>query len=383
MLRVSVVLLLLPWVAGADETTAVLRGGVYTDSDSTQVIRSLVSANAALGEWRLSAREAVDIVSSASMDVKTSPALDAMSSASSVSMSDQRAETTLGVGHDDGAGHVIGVSGFYAHERDFVSAGGALRLAWDLAQRNTTLFVSGSYAHNAIGSIMDASFARTMGQLGFGLGVAQVLGESDALRLRYDGEYLDGYQASPYRNVRFGDWTMRTVTSGGRHGTSTIVFDNTLGPATGLPEVEPTTRLRHAVVTEWVHALGDDVGLLAQARLARDDWGVRALTVGVEVRTSGHPWQLRAGYRFYLQGAADFFQDKYTQSSDSYTFYTADKELGDEVGHLGNLDAAYLFDDERGALDLRLEVFHYSYPGFPLIESRWSAFVEAGLRLSL
>jgi hypothetical protein len=69
----------------------------------------------------------------------------------------------------------------------------------------------------------------------------------------------------------------------------------------------------------------------------------------------------------------------------NYDFYTSDKELGEERGHIGSLDLAYLFSDRRAAgpktqLDGRVMVLYYQYPGFPLISSRASVFAELGLR---
>jgi hypothetical protein len=383
---VALVLVLGGGVAAAQESTAVVRQGIYTDSDRTQVLRSLVAVDAALGRWRLSARESIDIVTSASIDVRTSPALDAVSSASGVSMSDRRFETTVGGAYDDGKGHTLGLSAFHATERDYQSVGAALSGSVDVAERNTTLFASGSYAHDSVSSIIDATFSRTLGEVSYGVGIAQVLAPGDALRLRYDGAYMNGYQASPYRNVRFGNWTTTTMRSGGRGGESTIVFMNTIGSADGLPELEPETRIRHALVLEWTHGFSDEVGLLASARAGTDSWGVQSATLGAELRLTQSSWQLRAGYRFYVQGAADFFLDRYTSASTAYTYYTSDKELGQEQGHIGSLDLAYIVRDwpgngDRTLLDARAEVLYYSYPGFPLIGSRTSGFLEAGIRV--
>src|SRR5207249_5464140 len=100
----------------------------------------------------------------------------------------------------------------------------------------------------------------------------------------------------------------------------------------------------------------------------------------------GDEWQLRAGYRFYIQSAADFFLDKYTQSADMYTYYTSDKELGDQRGHVGSVDIGYKVKDwptvgRATQLDVMLDALHYDYPGFVLLESRDSLFAQIGLRL--
>jgi hypothetical protein len=60
------------------DVTAALRGGVYADSDHTQVYRSLASAQGTFGHFVVSAQEEVDILTSASADVRASPFLDAL-----------------------------------------------------------------------------------------------------------------------------------------------------------------------------------------------------------------------------------------------------------------------------------------------------------------
>jgi len=368
--------------ARAQDVTAVLREGLYTDSDRTQVVRSSASAGATVGQFTLNAHGTVDIVSSASVDVRSSPLFDVISSASAVEMTDRRIETSAGTTWNDGRGHTASGSFVYATETDYRSIGGGLALSWDLWDRDTTILASGTFSHNTVGSVVDSSFHEEMDEAGYSLGIAQVLTPSDAIRVRYDGARLDGYQASPYRTVRFGDWTAQ------RGHDRTIVFVGTRGSADGLPEKEPTLRVRHAAVLEWLHGLSDAIGLAARARLATDSWGVRSATLATDLRYAANRGQLRLGYRFYVQGAADFFADKYLMSSDNYSYYTSDKELGKEVGHTASLDISFFFQDRaatglKAQIDAQLEVLYYTYPDFPLIQSRTSFLGEIGLRLEL
>ncbi len=369
--------------ASAQDTTGVLREGIYTDTDHTQVIRSLAGASVVGDHFSFNAEESIDIISSASIDVRTAPTVDAMTTASGVNMTDRRFETTLGGGWKDDRGHTLGLSAVYATERDYTSIGGGIHGSIDLADRDTTLIASFSGNHNDVGSVTQPTFAKTMDQIGYTLGVAQVLTSSDALRLRYDGAYANGYQASPYRNVRFGDWTI----SGGTRRDPTEVFSNTIGSADGLPENLPLTRLRHAVVGEWIHGFRDDIALETQLRLGRDSWGLDSLTATADLRIAEASWQLRLEYRFYLQSAADFFADKYLDDPSMYTYYTADKELGEQRGHMGSVDVTYLIGDRlaptgfKAQIDARVDVLYYDYVGFVLLPTRSSIFGELGLRM--
>jgi hypothetical protein len=376
------VLLVTSTVARAQAVDATLRAGVYSDSDRTQVFRSLAAANATLGHFGLAVEEQVDVVSSASTDVRSSPAVDALTSASSRSpkMSDRRFETSLLGRWNDGGGHALGLSAVYATELDYQSLGAGASASWDLAQRNTTLLAGANVAFNRVGSVTDASFSRSLRTLGYSAGIAQVLSQADVLRLRYDGAWLDGYQASPYRSVRFGNWSV-TGSAGG-----IMTFRNTIGPAAGLPELMPQTRLRHAGTLEWLHAFGSSVATAASYRLSYDDWGIAGHTAALELRLGGAAWIGRVGYRFYLQSSASFYQERYLMDPSSYAYYTSDKELGEERGHAGSAEVSwFIARREHGrvgvAIDLRVDALYYQYPDFALLPSRTSAFGEAGLRV--
>jgi hypothetical protein len=368
--------------ARAQDVTAVLRQGLYTDSDRTRVIRSFAAASATLGKLLFGARATVDIVSSASVDVRSSPVFDAVTSASAVEMSDRRIEASGGPSWNDGRGHVIGASFGFATETDYRSVGGGLQVSWDLPGRMTTLLAGGNYNRNSISSVVDPALDESMNQLGYSLGVARVLTPNDALRLRYDGAHWDGFQSSPYRVVRFGDWSAQ------RGMNRTIVFTGTMGPADGLAEKHPTLRVRHAAVAEWTHGLSDQLGVATRGRLSLDSWGVKAATLSADLRYAAPRGQLSVGYRFYLQGAADFFHGKYVMAPEQYTHYTADKELGEQVGHTASVDVSFFFQDRsstgwKAQIDAQLKLLYYHYPDFALIQSRTSFLGEIGLRFEL
>jgi hypothetical protein len=400
MKRFWLALVLIASAARADQpppapdavTTGALRFGVYGDSDQTSVIRSLATVASTWGDWSLTGSGAVDIVSSASVDVRSSPGLSAVdvvtsasgnSSTSGGKMSDRRVQGTGGAGWNDRAGHTANLSASYATEADYTSLSAHTNGSYDLFDRTLTLLGGLAFTDNWIGTVLDPNFHRTMHELGWSVGVAQVTSQRDAIRLRYDGSHAEGYQASPYRNVRFGDWTTA-------HGPNQqIMFQNTIGAAGGLPETEPERRVRHAAVFELVKALDEGIGLHGELRLARDSWKVTSETAAADLRVARPDWRLQLGYRFYSQSAASFFQDKYVLDPSMYTYYSSDKELGRERGHMGNVDVSMVLIPSRGPgdtrllLDLRLAVLYYRYPGFLLLDARTSYFVEAGLTWEL
>ena len=369
-------------------TTGALRLGVYDDTDQTQVIRSLADLNAAWGDWSVSGSAGVDVVTSASVDVRSSPALskvDVVTGASGRTttsggqMSDTRYQATGSAGWDDGSGDKVSLSSAAAAERDYGSLSAGLNGSVDVYDRQITLLGGLNYTHNWISSVLDRSLHETMYNTGWSAGLALVLTPRDALRLRYDGSSSQGYQSSPYRSVRFGDWSTSLGTR------DQIMFQNTIGSADGLPEKNPRSRISHAGVLELVHSLGDGVGLHPALRLGHDNWDIQSLTASLDLRVARPSWRLKLGYRFYAQTRADFFHDKYTMDPSSYTYYTSDKELGDEQGHMVDFDISTVLktpantNDTRLLLDAHVTLMHYKYPGFLLLESRDGAFLELGL----
>jgi hypothetical protein len=373
--------------ASGEPTTGTARLGIYSDSDQTQVLRAMAAVGKTWGSWNASANATVDAVSSASIDVRSSPlgkvdvttGASGRVSTSGGQMSDQRFQGVVGGGWKDSDGHAISGTTAIATERDYASVSGGLSGSLDVLERNATLLGGFAVTDNWVSSVLDPMLHRKMVSLSWSAGAARVLTRDDAIRLRYDGKISVGYLASPYRYVRFGDWTTTTTTGG------QLVFGNTIGSADGLPEKLPESRIGHALAFEWVHSLGPGIGLHPAVRVGYDSWGVASLTPSVDLRIARPSWRAQVGYRFYAQSSASFFEGKYTQDPSMYTSYTSDKELGGEIGHLGTFDVARVVREARNPSHARLlaflhvDVFSYAYRGFVLLSSRDSEFIELGL----
>ena len=368
------------------------RVGVYTDSDHTTVWRALALLAKTWGKWTLNTSVGVDAVSSASVEVRTSPALgavDVMTSASGRSttsggvMTDTRYQLTAGGGWNDSSGHTVNVTSAVAKENDYASVNGGVNGSYDILGRTTTLLGGVTVTDNWISSILDRSLHHKMASLGWSAGIARVLTRDDAIRLRYDGKLERGYIASPYRSVRFGDWTTTTNEYG------QVMFANTIGDPGGLPERLPEGRTSSALSFEWVHSLALGVGLHTSVRGGRDSWGISSITPALELRIARPGWRLQLGYRFYAQTRADFFETKYTMDPATYSYWTSDKELGQEIGHLGDVSFQKVLSDAEGPNDRRVllflhaDAFRYAYPDFAFLSSRTSVFLEAGLTWEL
>ncbi|MEO8550749.1 MAG: DUF3570 domain-containing protein [Kofleriaceae bacterium] len=371
-----------------EPVTGTGRLGAYHDSDQTTVLRALATIAKEWGHWTMNGGVVIDAVTSASIDVKTSPALgkvDVVTGASGRSsttggeMSDTRYLGTVGAGWNDSSGHAVNLTTSVAHERDYASVSGGINGSIDVAERSTTLLGGFTVTDNWVSSVLDSTLHRKLAAVAWSAGVARVVTPSDAVRLRYDGKLSSGDLSSPYRNVRFGDWMTSTVTGG------QVIFTHTLGSADGLPEKLPESRVSHALALEWVHALALGIGLHPAVRVAHDSWGVDSVTPSLELRIAKPGYRLQLGYRLYLQSRASFFAGKYTQDPTMYNSYTSDKELGGQLGHLGSVEMTVPITEPESPSDARMflfahaDVFRYAYPGFELLASRTSEFVEAGV----
>jgi hypothetical protein len=371
----------------SEPPTGTVRVGGYADSDKTTVLRTLGILSRVWDHWSATGSFSVDAVTSASVDVRASPALSAVDVVASASgrtstsggqMTDTRYQLTGGAGWNDTAGHTASVTAAAAKETDYASISGGLNGSYDVLDRSTTLLGGFTLTDNWVSSVLDPTLNRKMAAVAWSAGVARVLTPDDAIRVRYDGKLAVGDQSSPYRTVRFGDWTAHL-------GEQQIEFMNTIGSTDGLPERLPETRTSHAVVVEWVHSLASGVGLHPELRTGHDSWQINSLSAALDLRVARPKWRLQTGYRFYVQSRASFYESKYTDAPDAYTYYTSDKELGRELGHLLRFDVAREIsssngpNDNRMMLDFQIDAAHYSYPGFVFLPSRDSVFASIGL----
>lgn len=372
----------------ATEVITRARVGVYVDDNDTQVQRMLVNGRLDFGAIDVSVDEAIDVVTSSSIDVRSSPELDAVSSATqngtaTPTMSDVRYQTTLALAYDDDVGHRAAVAPTLAIENDYRSLGIGLRGSIEILDRHTTLGAALIASTDRATSVIDRSFSGTSELIGGSVSVAQVLSATQLLRVRYDGVYRQGYMASPYRAVRFGRFQTTMIESGA------IRFTDTIGYKDGYPEKLPRTRMRHAIDTEWLAELWSGFSVLLGYRFASDDWGLSAHTLTGEVRiVLAEGWVLPIAYRYYDQGAADFWRGKYLMSPTTYDHYSADKELGDVQGDAGSVGVAYRWDavaagEIGGSIDLSAHLMRYVYPDFALLDQRTAVHIDLGLTLEL
>lgn len=332
------------------------RTSLYEDTDETTISTTVVALSGRpVEEVTVSGHYLADIVSSASVDVV---------SAATDRWTETRHEGTWGVGYADGT-NTAGLGYTYSVEHDWRSHTGSASFSRDILNHMITLGGGGSVTLNDIGRAGDPSFKKD-GKQGSGtLSASFVLSRTDVVSVAYTLVYVDGYNASPYRFVRFVDPLVPRL-------------------LTGAPENVPDVRVRHAVGALWNHHMFRDTVLRSQLRGYGDDWGVLSATAGTEYVVGFGGFEVGAFARGYVQTGASFYQDTYDKPR---VFMTADRELSPFADVFGGLRLLYRSGPVWAFEDLKAELegtaFHFQFFDFERLPDRQGFMVDFALGAAL
>lgn len=349
-------LLAAPPASAQSVVEADARTGVYQDTDATRIVTTTARLKVSpIEQFYVGGHYLADLVSSASVDVV---------SAATGRWEETRHEGQGMAGYRD-ADRAASASYIYSVEHDWRSHTGSVALSHDAFDHQLTIGLSGAFGYNEIGRADDITFDERMLTGTTHLEAAIVASTEDVIGLTYSFNYVSGYQASPYRYVR---------------------FDGELSGATlATAERLPSERARNALAARWNRHLVGQTFLRSQARAYLDNWGVASGTVGTEV-VQGLVDVLELGVfvRGYLQTGARFYRGAYTEER---TFMTSDRELSPFVDAFGGLRFGFdvknagPFRSIRG--DLKGTGFLFHYFDFPSLTDRYGAIAELGLGASL
>jgi hypothetical protein len=335
---------------------------IRTDSDHTTIVAPRARVQAPIAKaTKLSFVYAADIWTSASIDI--------MTSASQRPVTEQRDE--LDVSADQEFEDVILTASYrYSTEPDYVSHGVSGGFSYDFADNNATLAMGLSASADTVGRAGDPQFSRPVGTLGGRLSFTQVLGVGTVAQAMYELSRTSGYLASPYRFVPIGG-----------DGFCTSGVKNTGGIAPlCLRENDPGERLRHAAALELRQALGSTWSLGAGYRFYIDDWSLSSHTIRAELAWLLDPDStLSFRYRFYTQGSAKFYRERYATPQ---PYMTTDKELSSLSSNRFGLEADHTWhfrDDRKLTTTLSFAPILYSYRNFLPLDHITAFEVTAGL----
>ncbi len=220
---------------------------------------------------------------------------------------------------------------YVSSEFDYSSLGANAALTRDFNKRSTTLALRTSYFHDTISpkggrpipfaAMPDAGSNQprldgdgTKEVTDVGLAWTQVLNRSTIAQLSYTFSMVSGYQTDPYKVISQVD-----ATSG--------------DPDNYLFESRPEDRARHVLFGKVNHHLGRDIVGMSY-RFMTDDWGILSHTVDLTYRWNFSKTKyLRPHFRYYHQGAADFYR-RYLVTGDALPGnVSADYRLGDMIAY--------------------------------------------------
>ena len=331
-LRLVMALLLVAGVARADGVLEV-RGAYYKER-STRVEQPMVDAWLDTGDGRLDAHFLIDSITSAS----------ASTGAGAQEFTERRYEAGVGYLHDL-PGHVkIGAEGKYSTESDYVSTWLAARVEVGLLDQNTTLRFGFGHSFDQISNNVAVDngapglplIEKRLGTTLASLGVDQLITSWLYAQATYDFMWLEGYQGNLYRRVNGGNQAVE--------------------------ERVPDRRIRHALALGARAWLPTRTTAVLTYRLYLDDWGVVANTIEARaIQPIVEGLELRGRYRFYTQGAADFYRSVYTlaEVNDPNVNVTADAKLSSFHSHTLGLQisaALSLLGVEGDWADIRLDL---------------------------
>jgi hypothetical protein len=178
---------------------------------------------------------------------------------------------------------------------------------------NVVLAVGGSYGWDRIDPLDDADTAAPDDHKNTRHGNVMATWVATPVTILQGGVELtqvDGLQHNPYRNVYVdGAW---------------------------VPETHPDSRSRRDVFVKASRWLPNRSAVKAEYRLYADDWGIVSHTIGARLHqyVGGDAVVVRYRYRFYTQGAADFWREEYVEAGGVDGYRSADYRVGDFDAHL-------------------------------------------------
>ena len=344
----------------ADEVSSALY--VRTDTDQTTVISPRARGSKNLGDsTRVDVTYAADVWTSASIDIRAS--------ASVRPVTEQRDELDLSLGQELEDLH-LRASYRFSTEHDYTSHGVTLGAALDLASNASTLDASLHVIGDTVGQAGNPSFSRSLTTIDGSFSFTQVLDPQMWMQLTYELAHNDGYQSSPYRWVGVGGTGFGCV-----------------GAHLCLPERVPSVRTRHAMALVVRRALSNSISAGLTYRYYFDDWSLSSHTLLGELGWNiGEHSLLALRYRFYTQGAAEFYQRTYLSlATDQYR--TRDRELSKLVYQRAGaeLEHEFLLSEQGAKLAGTLAIGgnFYSYADFVGLSQVTALEVSLGLMLQI
>lgn len=295
-------------------------GGVTVDGPSILVRKNFKETVSLSGNYY------VDNISSASIDVVTSGAS---------AYTEERTEYSLGANYLYDKS-VLSVGYTNSDESDYQAQTYYFNVSQDFFGDLTNISIGYARGEDEVFQNGNDEFAEEIGRDSYRLGVSQIVTPKLILSFNYELITDEGFLNNPYRSYRY--------------------LSDPLDPEAGYQlsqEVYPKTRTSDAAAIRFRYRLPWHASVGGSYRYFTDDWGIDAHTAQVAyTHVFLENWTGDLKYRYYQQGAADFYSDLFIVSSQDDKDYRArDKELSEFNDHTLSLHLRYSRDVKNRWLD--------------------------------
>ncbi len=332
-------LLLLPMVAGAVTLPEERADALYHRYEGDNVTidgPSLLVRKNFKETVSISGNFYVDNVSSASIDVVTSGASEYSERREEVSVSGEylygKSIFSAGYTNSDESDYTADTY-YFSASQDFF--GDLTNITFGYARGDDEVRQNGN-----------DDFVEEIERNAYRVGISQVLSPRLLMAFNYEAITDEGYLNNPYRVYRY--------------------LTDPLDPGAGYQqatEVYPQTRTSDAAGIKFLYHMPWRGSLGTGYRYFTDDWGIDAHTAEIGyTHTFGSHWIAEAKYRYYEQGAADFYGDLFQfASQDEKDFRARDKELSEMSSQTVSLYLSYERKIGFGPLDKLGLSLQYDY----------------------
>ena len=326
-------------------------GGGQDISGLTVLVRKKVGDHVSLSFNHLE-----DIVSGASIDVRTSGASPYREKRTENSLSGEilygKTTYTVGVTHSYEPDYRSNTANFGISESmfgDLTTVNMTYRRTWDNAFKMECLVHDKDLAYPCVEKVHDPAFGKKdLDERSYGVGLTQILTRNSVIAVNFEVITDQGVLGNPYRSVMYAD------PSGG---------------ASLAAEVDPNTRTSNALGLDYKYYLPWRSALDLQYRYFTDTWHIRAHTAQVTYTQPWRNWTFDGSVRFYTQTHADFYSDLFA-SANQQNFMSRDRALSSFNSYSIGAGASYQFRMpyaswiSKSTANLRIDHFMFDYKDF-------------------
>jgi hypothetical protein len=302
-----------------------------------------------------------DIVSGASIDVRTSGASPYREKRTQDGLSGEilygKTTYSLGVTHSYEPDYRSNTANFGISQSmfgDLTTISMTYRRTWNDVFKMECLVDDKALAYPCVEKVRDPNAfgegkaVADMDERAYGVGITQILTRNSIISANFEVITDQGWLSNPYRSV------MYAAPSGG---------------VSLAAEIDPNTRTSNALGLDYKYFLPWRAALDLQYRYFEDTWHIRANTAQIGYTQPWRNWTFDGSVRFYTQAHADFYSDLFA-SATQQNFMSRNRELSSFNSYTIGAGAAYQFHIpyatwiNKSTANLRFDHLMFDYKDF-------------------